>query len=30
MHDKTYKTEIAKSKAGELLFTEPLELEKTD
>ena len=30
MHNKSYKTEIAKSKAGELLFTDPLELEKTD
>jgi hypothetical protein len=26
----SYRTEISKSKAGELLFTEPMEIEKTD
>jgi hypothetical protein len=27
---RTYKTEIAKSKAGELLFTQQMSIEKTD
>jgi hypothetical protein len=27
---RTYKTDIAKSKAGELLFTQQINIEKTD